>query len=810
MRRPFTAARRLPAVCGLGLLVALAAPLWSASPAAAAPAATPAAPPRRFALVVGANDGGPERPQLRYATADARAMSRLLGELGGVAAADRALLVDPDPAAVRAALAALQTRLAAAGSARTELLFYYSGHSDERGLLLGGQRLDYAELRKALKDTQGDVRIAILDSCSSGALVAAKGGQHVNGFLPDGSNAVEGHAYLTSSSADEVSQEAASIGGSFFTHALLTGMRGGADVNTDGLVTLNEAYRFAYDETLARTETTRFGPQHASFDIQLSGSGDLVMTDLRARTAPLVLDPALAGRLSVRDDQDRLVAELNKRPGAPLTLLLEPGRYTLTLTGATGPARATLSLDGANARSVAPSAFSAVSPIATARRGDDPAEGEGGAAEPSAAAALMGAIDGGAAKLRGADGVQLGAVVHSEGIEGFAFALGLNDTSGAINGAALALGGNLAGGPVDGAQVAIGINHSRGGLTGAQTAVGMNTAGAVDDGVQAAVGANISEGEVRGAQVAAGLNLSGGPLTGAQLSSGANLSRGALNGAQLSGGLNLAAAQVEGAQLSGGVNLADRVEGAQLAGGVNVAGPVDGAQISGGVNVARDLEGLQLAVVNVARDVDGLQLGVINRGHEVEGAMIGVINVAQAVDGAPIGLLNFVRDGIHDLELSSTPSGRVQGALKLGGREVYTSLAAEAATDAPSDLSPWAFGAGLGGRADLGVVAWDTEVGLLSRPAGWSPAALSTGALLQPRVTGALALTLLDRIAPTWSWSWNLAIPLDGGAVPRSLNAEPFGPNPELGHFWTTAFGLRVAVGPLPTDRPKASAVTGD
>ncbi|MFM2247791.1 MAG: hypothetical protein RL071_3866, partial [Pseudomonadota bacterium] len=43
MRRPLTAARRLPAACGLGLLVGLAAPLWSAAPAAAAPAAAPAA-----------------------------------------------------------------------------------------------------------------------------------------------------------------------------------------------------------------------------------------------------------------------------------------------------------------------------------------------------------------------------------------------------------------------------------------------------------------------------------------------------------------------------------------------------------------------------------------------------------------------------------------------------------------------------------------------------------------------------------------------------------------------------------------------
>jgi hypothetical protein len=39
-------------------------------------------------------------------------------------------------------------------------------------------------------------------------------------------------------------------------------------------VTLNEAYRFAFDETLARTETTSGGPQHAAYDISLAGTGD--------------------------------------------------------------------------------------------------------------------------------------------------------------------------------------------------------------------------------------------------------------------------------------------------------------------------------------------------------------------------------------------------------------------------------------------------------------------------------------------------------------------------------------------------------
>src|SRR5690606_18826019 len=128
----------------------------------------------------------------------------------------------------------------------------------------------------------------------------------VPAFLLDDATDVRGHAFLTSSAADEASQEADRLGGSYFTHALVTGLRGGGDVDADGRVTLNEAYRFAYEETLARTTSSRYGAQHAGFDIHLSGSGDLIMTDLRDGSASLVVEAGVEGRLFVRDLDGRL------------------------------------------------------------------------------------------------------------------------------------------------------------------------------------------------------------------------------------------------------------------------------------------------------------------------------------------------------------------------------------------------------------------------------------------------------------------------------------------------------------------------
>lgn len=70
------------------------------------------------------------------------------------------------------------------------------------------------------------------------------------------------------SSADEAAQESDRIGGSFFTHALVSGMRGAADASGDGKITLTEAYRFAFEETLQRTAQTQFGSQHPAYEIR--------------------------------------------------------------------------------------------------------------------------------------------------------------------------------------------------------------------------------------------------------------------------------------------------------------------------------------------------------------------------------------------------------------------------------------------------------------------------------------------------------------------------------------------------------------
>jgi len=332
---------------------------------------------RRFLVAAGANRGTTDRVALRYAVSDAERVARVLTTMGGVDPADAVVLKEPNAQRLREALESLAARIPAAdpGGGRTEVLVYYSGHADENGLLLNNERLAYQSLRDALGRLPADLSIAILDACSSGAITRLKGGKWQQPFLVDASSDMRGYAFLTSSSESEAAQESDRLRGSFFTHYLLSGLRGAADATGDGRVTLNEAYQFAFGETLARTTRTQGGSQHPAYDMRLAGTGDVVMTELRRTSAGLTLGEGVGGRFFVRDANRHLVAELFKPEGRVVDLGLEPGEYVIDLETIPELLTASISLTSGERRLVGPELFRSTNRDATVRRGGPPGPG---------------------------------------------------------------------------------------------------------------------------------------------------------------------------------------------------------------------------------------------------------------------------------------------------------------------------------------------------------------------------------------------------------------------------------------------------
>src|SRR5690606_7806306 len=157
-----------------------------------------------------------------------------------------------------------------------------------------------------------------------------KGARRVPAFeVESGPRAARGLVILTSSAGDEDSQESDSIRGSFFTHALVSGMLGEADASGDGRVTLAEAYAHAYARTVAGTVQTTAGPQHPTFAFDLAGHGDVVLTDLRGDALSfLAFPPELDGDFFVIEESSRFVAaEVQKRAGEKARLAVAPGAY---------------------------------------------------------------------------------------------------------------------------------------------------------------------------------------------------------------------------------------------------------------------------------------------------------------------------------------------------------------------------------------------------------------------------------------------------------------------------------------------------
>lgn len=499
---------------------------------------------RRLVLAAGANNGGVDRELLRYAVSDAENFVRVLEEMGGLDPADVLLLRNPDLATFQQGLVELRRRVVAANRRgdRLEVLLYYSGHADEEGLLLAGDHLDYPQLRRELEAATADVHIAVLDACASGAITRIKGGRHHQSFLVDESFDMRGYAFLTSSSADEAAQESDVIEASFFTYYLVSGMRGAADVTGDGRVTLNEAYQFAFAETLARTTGTTGGPQHPAYDIKMSGTGDVVMTDVRRNASGLSLAEALDGRLYIRNAGRRLVAELYKPAGRVVELGLEPGQYTLHLeTGQAGMRLAELALVEGEHMSLDAGHFHAVDLERTVSRGG---------------------------KERGITlALSEDHHIEIEMSEGYTLSMGLLT--------------NTQDEPFRGAQFAWLVNQARQGAGTQISGIG-----------------NLTLKEVKGWQVTGVVNWAMGPLQGAQV--------GMLNiapqvrGWQWAGSTNIAG-KIRGWQISSATNFAGEVKGGQL-GAVNVASKVKGWQF-GLVNISGDIEdGLPIGLVNYSRN----------------------------------------------------------------------------------------------------------------------------------------------------------------------------------------------------------------
>jgi hypothetical protein len=330
------------------LLLALAAPARAQTP-------------RRFAVVVGANDPGQAAlPALSYADDDAVRNAELLLAQG----AEVRLLSDLDAETSRlypwaVARAQRPTRAGVLGAARAlfahmtqakqrgesvDFFFVYSGHggvadSGQGQLLLADGALTRTDLyEQLLAPSPADFNHVIVDACHAYEFVSGRGSdadldrrlaERARRYLDAQSlDRFPNTGVIVATSASARTHEWSEYQGGVFSHEVRSALLGAADLDGDGRITYREAGAFvaAANERVTHTK--------ARLDVY-------VHPPRRAPSRPLAvwsggpslsIERPVAGHLWLEDERGVRIGEAHKSTEQPLTLALIPReRYYLTL-----------------------------------------------------------------------------------------------------------------------------------------------------------------------------------------------------------------------------------------------------------------------------------------------------------------------------------------------------------------------------------------------------------------------------------------------------------------------------------------------
>jgi len=227
-----------------------------------------------YAVVVGI--GSYDAMQsLRFTDDDAYQMYAFFKSPEGGALADDQVEILVDELATKKNIeAALADKLGRA-DADDIVVFYYSGHGidgyfvpvdfDGSNNLLSHQRVT-----DLLESSSAKHKLVLADACHSGGLLAAKSSRaSIDRLYEAFANTSGGTALLLSSKSSEVSLEARNLRSGVYSHFLLRGMKGEADVNSNGVVTVQELHNFLYGRVRDYTGKRQTPVLTGSFDAEM-------------------------------------------------------------------------------------------------------------------------------------------------------------------------------------------------------------------------------------------------------------------------------------------------------------------------------------------------------------------------------------------------------------------------------------------------------------------------------------------------------------------------------------------------------------
>jgi hypothetical protein len=221
-----------------------------------------------FGVVIGINKYK-NFPSLKYAVNDAREFYRYLTEVNQVPK-DHVWLFLDEEATVEKLRTTLGTSLRRSAGKDDTVIIFLAGHGateqdasspDGDGLEkyilphnadpkdLYGSAIPMSEIARIFQRISSERLVFIGDTCYSGAsggrtIFAGGTRANVSGAFLERLSQGKGRVIITASDSNEVSAEKDELKHGVFTYYLLEGLRGKADLDKDGVITVDEVYRY--------------------------------------------------------------------------------------------------------------------------------------------------------------------------------------------------------------------------------------------------------------------------------------------------------------------------------------------------------------------------------------------------------------------------------------------------------------------------------------------------------------------------------------------------------------------------------------
>lgn len=207
-----------------------------------------------WAVVVGAASYT-YMPALRYTDDDAYQLYAFLkSPQGGALPDDQVRLLIDEDATYRNIKEAMRTTFMRADE-NDVILFYFSGHGLQGSFLpvdYDGyhNQLRHEDIKFLLENSKAKHKVVLADACHSGSLLARRSatGSDLSRLYQAFENTKGGLALLMSSKGEEYSLEDGGLRSGIFSHFLIRGLKGEADLDHDLIVSIQELFDYVHQQ----------------------------------------------------------------------------------------------------------------------------------------------------------------------------------------------------------------------------------------------------------------------------------------------------------------------------------------------------------------------------------------------------------------------------------------------------------------------------------------------------------------------------------------------------------------------------------